>query len=415
MRERSRSRSESLLFAAATAVVAAARRRRLVHRPRTGHGARRPSAARARHAGAARPRGGRCTRGCGPGRGQRSQRPSARSRSRERRSRSGRAQPSARAARTGPGSCSAPSALRCSARGRRCSGARASRAGCAGSRRAGLAPDRRRALLARRAGRDGDPRHPPPPRRRDAGRPRSPVRAGDGADRRRPRLAGWYVRSHNGAAVISYPTREGKLPQARMLARHGYGVLLLDARGYDGSQGDPNVFGWDDTKDIDAAVAWLRKQPDVRGGRDRRDRLLRRRRDDAPSSRRQHRPASRRLRRRRLPLGARRAAPRPARLVHVAPRAGGADHGARRDERHRPTAVAQGPRAADRAAPRLLHLRRPRRRRRGINPDYYAAAGAPKALWKIPEAGHTGGYQARPREYERRVVGFFDTALLERK
>ena len=59
--------------------------------------------------------------------------------------------------------------------------------------------------------------------------------------------------------MISYPTREGKLPQARMLVRHGYGVLLLDARGYDGSQGDPNLFGWDDTKDIDAAVAWLQQ------------------------------------------------------------------------------------------------------------------------------------------------------------
>ena len=52
-----------------------------------------------------------------------------------------------------------------------------------------------------------------------------------------------------------------------MLVRHGYGVLLLDARGYDGSQGDPNLFGWDDAKDIDAAVAWLQRQPDVAGGR----------------------------------------------------------------------------------------------------------------------------------------------------
>jgi hypothetical protein len=33
-------------------------------------------------------------------------------------------------------------------------------------------------------------------------------------------------------------------------------------------------------------------------------------------------------------------------------------------------------------------------------------------LWKIPEASHTGGIEARPREYERRVVGFFDRALL---
>ena len=31
------------------------------------------------------------------------------------------------------------------------------------------------------------------------------------------------------------------------------------------------------------------------------------------------------------------------------------------------------------------------------NVDYYRAAHAPKALWKIPEAGHTGGFQARPR------------------
>src|SRR5205085_10751590 len=46
-------------------------------------------------------------------------------------------------------------------------------------------------------------------------------------------LAAWYVRSRNGAAVISFPTRRGKLPQARMLVRHGYGVLLLDAHGYD--------------------------------------------------------------------------------------------------------------------------------------------------------------------------------------
>ena len=58
-------------------------------------------------------------------------------------------------------------------------------------------------------------------------------------------LAAWYVPSQNGAAVVSYPTRQGKLPQARMLVRHGYGVLLLNARGYDGSEGDPNMFGWD--------------------------------------------------------------------------------------------------------------------------------------------------------------------------
>ena len=98
----------------------------------------------------------------------------------------------------------------------------------------------------------------------DLGRPYEEVtiRTSDGLD-----LAAWYVPSRNGAAVISYPTRQGKLPQARMLVRHGYGVLLLDARGYDGSEGDPNMFGWEGAKDIDAAVAWLQRRPDVENGR----------------------------------------------------------------------------------------------------------------------------------------------------
>ena len=46
-----------------------------------------------------------------------------------------------------------------------------------------------------------------------------------------------------------------------------------------------------------------------------------------------------------------------------------------------------------------------------LNRDYYEAAGEPKALWEIPESRHMGGLDARPQEYERRVVGFFDRAL----
>ena len=47
-----------------------------------------------------------------------------------------------------------------------------------------------------------------------------------------------------------------------------------------------------------------------------------------------------------------------------------------------------------------------------LNRTYYAAAQEPKTLWEIPESKHTGGIEARPREYEHRVVGFFDDALL---
>jgi hypothetical protein len=48
-------------------------------------------------------------------------------------------------------------------------------------------------------------------------------------------------------------------------------------------------------------------------------------------------------------------------------------------------------------------------------PKYYAAAGEPKTIWKVPGSRHTGGIDARPAEYEQRVVAFFDKALLDSK
>ena len=49
---------------------------------------------------------------------------------------------------------------------------------------------------------------------------------------------------------------------------------------------------------------------------------------------------------------------------------------------------------------------------KNLNPRYFEAAGEPKTLWEVPGAGHTGGIDARPGEYEQRVVSFFDDALL---
>lgn len=45
-------------------------------------------------------------------------------------------------------------------------------------------------------------------------------------------------------------------------------------------------------------------------------------------------------------------------------------------------------------------------------PRYFAAAGEPKSIWKVPGSAHTGGLDAEPVAYERRVVDFFDDALL---
>jgi fermentation-respiration switch protein FrsA (DUF1100 family) len=47
-----------------------------------------------------------------------------------------------------------------------------------------------------------------------------------------------------------------------------------------------------------------------------------------------------------------------------------------------------------------------------LSRSFYDAAHEPKTLWEIGEGGHVGGIDALPREYERRVVGFFDDALL---
>jgi pimeloyl-ACP methyl ester carboxylesterase len=47
------------------------------------------------------------------------------------------------------------------------------------------------------------------------------------------------------------------------------------------------------------------------------------------------------------------------------------------------------------------------------NRAFYEAAQGPKEIWEVPGSGHIGGTEAQPREYERRIVGFFDRTLLE--
>jgi hypothetical protein len=47
-----------------------------------------------------------------------------------------------------------------------------------------------------------------------------------------------------------------------------------------------------------------------------------------------------------------------------------------------------------------------------LNPAYQRAPGGSAERRLIPEAGHTGGLRTLPDEYERRVIGFLDAALL---
>jgi fermentation-respiration switch protein FrsA (DUF1100 family) len=234
------------------------------------------------------------------------------------------------------------------------------------------------------------------------------IRTSDGLD-----LAAWYVPSRNGAAVVSYPTRQGKLQHARMLARHGYGVLLVDARGYDGSEGDPNLFGWEAAKDIDAAVAWLRARRDVENGRIGGigfsvggEAMIHAAATNPHLRAIVSEGAGVRSVREHLLRGTRGLFSLPGSAVQTAA-----------------VAVMSGtappPSLTDllpRITPRPVFLIYAGRGGGGeeLTPEYFEAAAAPKVLWKIDEAGHTAGFQARPREYEDRVVGFFDGALLDR-
>jgi hypothetical protein len=241
----------------------------------------------------------------------------------------------------------------------------------------------------------------------DLGRPASQVsvRTSDGLD-----LNARYVASRNGAAVIVYPGSASRSPQAQLLVRHGYGVLLLDMRGYADSDGDPNAFGWGAANDIDAGVAFLSRRADVRDGRigglgfsvggelmleaAAGNTGLRAVVADGAGERSVRESALR------GPAGWFSLPAYAVQTLAVAVLSGDAPP---------PSLVDLAPKIA----PRPLLLIGTGRDNGGedLQPHYYAAARQPKSFWKIPEAGHTGGFAARPREYTGRVLTFFDEAL----
>lgn len=225
------------------------------------------------------------------------------------------------------------------------------------------------------------------------------------------RLEGWYVPSKNGAAVISFPGRKGPQKPARILARHGYGVLLFDRRGEGESDGDPNALGWRGTRDVEAAIAYLRSRPDVNpdrigglglsvGG----EVMLQAAADsDALKA-----------------IVSEGAGVRSVReAVHVP----GADKliftelfaittlgtAVFTSDLPPPSLTDL---SADISAPLLVIYSDGGQGGETISRRYYDAAKGPKELWVAP-GGHTGAIDAAPREYERRVVAFFDDNLLE--
>lgn len=228
-------------------------------------------------------------------------------------------------------------------------------------------------------------------------------------------LAGTYVQSQNGAAIILFPRQFIPVDHARMLVRHGYGVLMIDMRGQGESEGDPNAWGWGSARDLDAAIRWLQARSDVE-------------------------PA--RIGGLGLSVGGEQlieaAAQNPG-LAAIATEGTGwrsAREGMARHGMPRPqvwlqmvqdwtltaaTAVLSGQtpppslvQLSSRIAPRPILMmvgEADNTMEAMLTPVYFAAAKEPKSLWTIPGAGHTAGLAIQPLAYEQRVIDFFDHAL----
>jgi uncharacterized protein len=228
------------------------------------------------------------------------------------------------------------------------------------------------------------------------------------------KLVGWYVPSKNGAAVIAFPGRKGPQAKARMLARHGYGVLLFDRRGEGKSDGEPNSWGWGGTKDVKAAVAYLQRRPDVERGRIGGlglsvggEMMLDAASDTKGLAAVVSEGAGARMFTEEMDQDLppfEKATNAPSAWIKQASIAVFANQSP-------PTNLKE---LVPRIAPRAIFLIAAPNAPTGedLNRGYYKAAGEPKTLWEIPESKHVGGLEARPVEYERRVVAFFDDALL---
>jgi len=229
------------------------------------------------------------------------------------------------------------------------------------------------------------------------------------------RLEGWFVPSRNGATVIVVPGRSGPQKQTRMLVRHGYGVLLFDRRGEGASEGDPNAFGWVGDRDLHAAAAFLHRRSDVDPDR----------------------------------IGAIGLSVGGEMLIHAAAHSDafkaivseGASGQSLRDGLANgdildsflgggpntlatalftntlppPSLKSEVPRIAPSAVFFVYGEKGQNGSEKKPNELFYAAAGEPKQIWEVPNGQDIAGITTEPAEYERRIVGFFDRMLLEKR
>jgi uncharacterized protein len=234
---------------------------------------------------------------------------------------------------------------------------------------------------------------------------------GDGAV-----LSGWLVPSRNSAAVVllhgAGSTRTATLDQAAVIARHGFGVLLFDARGHGRSSGTGMDLGWFGDRDVVAAVGYLQDEVGI---------------------------APERIGLVGMSMGGEQAigAAVPTGVRAVVAEGATARTAADKDQwlpggvsgvvqrawdaltfsvtelltpAPEPIALHEAVRTAERT--RFLLVTG------GDMPDEARAATALDAaapgrvdVWTVPGAGHTGGLDRHPADWEQRVVGFLERQL----
>ena len=226
------------------------------------------------------------------------------------------------------------------------------------------------------------------------------------------RLKGWYIRSRNGAAVISFPGRASSQKRAKLLARHGYGVLVFDRRGEGESEGDPNLFGWEGERDVHAAVEFLRNRPEVDP-----DRIGGIGLSVGGEMMIEAAAESDALR----AIVSEGASARSVRDIVANPGTtwsevlgnGVATLATSLFSNALPPADLKSLVPKISGAVLFVYGENGQPAEEPANRAFYAVAHEPRELWEVPGSGHIGGTEARPREYERRLVAFFDRYLLE--
>jgi pimeloyl-ACP methyl ester carboxylesterase len=230
-------------------------------------------------------------------------------------------------------------------------------------------------------------------------------------------LSGWYIPSENRAAIILLhgygSNRLEMVSRAEVLARHGYGVLLYDLRGHGESGGEVRAFGWQDVPDVKTALEFLSNREDVDpnrigilgfsiGGQIAIRAAAEYEQikaviaddpgfvtvDDAPPASNTNQKIMNTLswlygRSVSLWTGIPIPPGVPEKIPGITPRP-------------------------------ILFIDTGPADGRGLVRHFYEIADQPKELWEIPETFHGGQFDARPQEYEERMIKFFDEALLKK-